>query len=240
MHEGTVSTKMGLRGIPAASEEIVVQREIFLSKLTGCPVHIAHVSTAGSVELIRRAKENNIPITAETAPHYFTLDHKAVEGYNTLAKMNPPLRRPEDVQAVRRGLAEDVIDAIATDHAPHSSVEKDLEFEKAAFGIIGLETAVSLTLSLVRDGILTLPEAIGKLSICPARILGLEAGGIEEGKPADLAIIDTECEYVLKVEEIQSKSKNSPFIGTCLKGKNIITICGGRIVWNRQTEDTGR
>lgn len=239
MHEGSVSTKMGLRGIPGESEEIVVQREIFLAQLTGCPVHIAHVSTAGSVELIRRAKENHIPVTAETAPHYFTLDHTAVEGYNTLAKMNPPLRRPEDVEAIRRGLSEEVIDAIATDHAPHSTIEKDLEFEKAAFGIIGLETAVPLTLALVRDGILTLPDAIGKLTCRPARILGLDAGGLEEGGPADLAIIDTECEYVLKAEEIQSKSKNSPFIGRCLKGRNILTMCGGRIVWNRQTEDPG-
>lgn len=240
MHEGPISTKLGLRGIPAESEEIIVQREIFLSKLTGCPVHIAHVSTAGSVELIRRAKESNIPVTAETAPHYFTLDHTAVEGYNTLAKMNPPLRRHEDVQAIRRGLSEGIIDAIATDHAPHSSMEKDLEFEKAAFGIIGLETAIPLTLALVRDEILTLPEAIGKLSSRPARILGLDAGGLEEGGPADLAIIDTECEYVLKAEEIQSKSKNSPFIGKCMKGRNILTICGGRIVWNRKTENTGR
>lgn len=240
MHEGPISTRLGLRGIPAESEEIIVQREIFLSKLTGCPVHIAHVSTAGSVELIRRAKGSNIAVTAETAPHYFTLDHTAVEGYNTLAKMNPPLRRPEDVQAIRRGLSEGIIDAIATDHAPHSSMEKDLEFEKAAFGIIGLETAIPLTLALVRDEILTLPEAIGKLSSRPARILGLDAGGLEEGGPADLAIIDTECEYVLKAEEIQSKSKNSPFIGKCMKGRNILTICGGRIVWNRKTEDTGR
>ncbi len=240
MHEGAISTKIGLRGIPAASEEIVVQREILLSKLTGCPVHIAHVSTEGSVELIRRAKEMGIAVTAETAPHYFTLDHRAVEGYDTNAKMNPPLRRPEDVQAIREGISEGVIDVIATDHAPHSTLEKDLEFERAAFGIIGLETAIPLTMALVRDGILTLPRAIGKLSCNPAGILGLQAGVLEEGGVADLAIIDTECEYVLKAEEIQSKSKNSPFIGKALKGRNAITICGGRIVWNREKEYSGR
>lgn len=240
MHEGAISTKIGLRGIPAASEEIFVQREILLSKLTGCPVHIAHVSTCGSVELIRRAKEKGIPVTAETAPHYFTLDHRSVEGYDTNAKMNPPLRRPEDVQAIRDGLSEDVIDVIATDHAPHSALEKELEFEKAAFGIIGLETAVPLTLALVRDGILTLPKAIGKLSRNPAGILGLDAGVVEEGGVADLSIIDTECEYVLKKAEIQSKSGNSPFIGKAMKGRNAITICGGRIVWYRQKEYSGR
>ncbi len=240
MHEGLVSTQIGLPGIPAASEDIMVQREISLAKLTGCPVHIAHVSTAGSVELIRRSKEEGVPVTAETAPHYFSLDHNAVRGYNTNAKMKPPLRTPEDVAAVQRGLAEDVIDVIATDHAPHSPLEKDLEFDKAAFGIIGLETALPMTLSLVREGVLSLPAAIRKLSYNPATILGVNAGFLDEGVSADLAVIDPECEYILKAEEIQSKSKNSPFIGEPMKGRNMFTIIRGRIVWERDADRFSR
>jgi dihydroorotase len=236
MHEGVVSTQIGLQGIPAASEEIMVQREICLAQLTGCPVHIAHVSTAGSLELIRRAKDEGVPVTAETAPHYFSLDHRAVIGYNTNAKMNPPLRTPEDVEAIQQGLVEDVLDVIATDHAPHSPLEKDLEFDKAAFGIIGLETALPLTLALVREGVLGLPQAIKKLSFSPAAILGLNGGTLKEGEPADLAIMDPDYEYVLKEEEIQSKSKNSPFIGQQMRGRNLLTIIGGRIVWKRDTE----
>ncbi len=236
MHEGVVSTQIGLRGIPAASEEVMVQREISLAKLTGCPVHIAHVSTAGSVALIKRAKEEGVLVTAETAPHYFSLDHRAVIGYDTNAKMNPPLRTPEDVQAIKRGLAEGVLDVIATDHAPHSTLEKDLEFDRAAFGIIGLETALPLTLKLVEEGVLSLPEAIKKLSHNPATILGVTGGSLREGGPADLAIIDPEEEYTLKAEDIQSRSKNSPFIGQPLRGRNLLTMIGGRIVWKRGAE----
>lgn len=233
MHEGVVSTQIGLPGIPAASEEIMVFREISLSKLTNCPVHIAHVSTAGSVELIRRAKDEGAPVTAETAPHYFSLDHNAVKGYDTKAKMNPPLRTPDDVQAIKEGLAQGIIDVIATDHAPHSNLEKDLEFDKAAFGIIGLETALPLTLDLVRQGILGLPEAIGKLSCNAYALLRIPGGRLIEGAQADLSIIDTECEYVLREEDIVSKSKNSPFIGKTLKGRNDLTMVGGKIVWER-------
>jgi dihydroorotase len=239
MHEGVVSTQIGLRGIPAASEEVMVQREISLARLTGCPVHIAHVSTAGSVQLIRRAKEENVTVTAETAPHYFSLDHRAVIGYDTNAKMNPPLRTPEDVQAIKRGLAEDVLDVIATDHAPHSPLEKDLEFDRAAFGIIGLETALPLTLALVQEGVLTLPEAIKKMSYNPATILGVNGGSLREGGPADLAIFDPKQEYTLQAGDIQSKSKNSPFIGQPLKGRNLLTMIGGRIVWKRARERLG-
>jgi dihydroorotase len=156
IHEGTVSTKLGLQGIPAASEEIMVVREILLAKLTGYPVHIAHVSTEGSVKFIKQAKEEDIPVTAETAPHYFSLDHTAVVGFDTNAKIYPPLREPKDVEAIKIGLSQGVIDAIATDHAPHSLIEKDVEFDKAAFGIIGLETALPLTLALVREGVMGL------------------------------------------------------------------------------------
>jgi len=234
MHEGIVSTRIGLQGIPGASEEIMVYRDISLAKLTGCPVHIAHVSTAESVELIRRAKGEGVPVTAETAPHYFSLDHNAVIGYDTNAKVNPPLRSSNDVKAIKKGLAEGVIDVIATDHAPHSPLEKDLEFDSAAFGMIGLETALPLTLKLVREGMLELPEAIRKLSYNPAGILGIPGGRLIEGAQADLALIDPEFEYVLMGEDILSKSKNSPFIGETLKGRNELTMVEGKIVWERK------
>lgn len=233
MHEGVVSKKLGLKGISSESEVEAIKREISLAEATGCPVHIAHVSTRGSVDVIRRAKEENIPITVETAPHYFSLDHNEVIGYNTNAKMNPPLRTLEDVQAIKEGLRDGVIDVIATDHAPHSRNEKEQDFEKAPFGIIGLETAVPLTLNLVREGVLSLPEAIRKLSYNPAKILNKSGGMIQEGYKADIAIIDTEYEYVLKKEALHSKSLNSPFIGKSLKGRSDLTIVDGRIVWER-------
>ncbi len=233
MHEGTISRRIGLPGIPAASEEIMVFRDISLARLANCPVHIAHVSTAGSVELIRRAKDEGVHVTAETAPHYFSLDHTAVMGYNTRAKVNPPLRTPQDVQAIKEGLRQGVIDVIATDHAPHSALEKDTEFVKAAFGLIGLETALALTLELVRDGILGLPEAIAKLCYNAAHILGVPGGRLVEGGDADIALVDPGYEYVLKEKNIISKSRNSPFIGKTLKGRNEITMVGGEIVWER-------
>jgi len=239
MHEGMISTQIGLKGIPSASEEVMVQREISLARLTGCPVHIAHVSTAGSVNAIRRAKEDGVPVTAETAPHYFSLDHGSVVGYDTNAKINPPLRTQEDILAIKKGLAEDVIDVIATDHAPHNLLEKNLEFDKAAFGIIGLETALPLTLALVREGVLTIQAIVRKLTCSPASILRVDRGVIREGSVADLAIIDPECEYILKEEDILSKSRNTPFIGKKLKGRNMLTIFEGQIVWSRDSKHIG-
>ena len=229
MHEGKVSTLIGLPGIPSAAEEIMVAREILLSKLTGCPVHIAHVSTAGSVQLIKMAKEQGIPVTAETAPHYFSLDHSAVEDYDTNTKVNPPLRTEQDVEAIKNALREDVIDVIATDHAPHSPLEKEVEFDKAEFGMIGLQTAVPLTLNLVREGVLELTQAIKKLSFKPASILNLPWKGIEIGEKADLTIIDPEFEYVLTEEMIFSKSKNTPFLGKKLKGLVKFTFVDGKL-----------
>lgn len=233
MHEGSVSSRLGLRGIPAASEEVMVKREISLAQETGLPVHIAHVSTAGSVEGIRRAKEQGIPVTAETAPHYFSMDHRAVEEYNTCAKMNPPLREPGDVEAIKKGLAEGVIDVIATDHAPHSREEKAMAFEQAPFGIVGLETALPLTLRLIEEGVLTWPEAVRKLSHAPATLLGVAGGVLREGALADLSILDPEYPYVVRSEDMNSKSRNSPFIGWSMKGINVMTMVGGRIVWER-------
>ncbi len=233
MHEGEISTRIGLRGIPGASEEIYVYREISLARLTGCPVHIAHVSTAESVELIRRAKQQGILVTAETTPHYFTLDHTAVMGYDTNAKVNPPLRTPHDVEAVKAGLADGTIDAIATDHAPHSDLEKEVEFDQAAFGMIGLQTALPLTLRLVEQGIISLVEAFRKLSLNPAKILGIQGGTMEENSSADITIIDPDFEYTFTEDMILSKSKNSPFIGQTLKGIAQVTISGGKIVWRK-------
>jgi dihydroorotase len=170
-------------------------------------------------------------VTAETAPHYFSLDHTAVIDFDSNAKMYPPLREPEDVEAIKRGLSEGVIDVIATDHAPHSPLEKDVEFDKAAFGIIGLETALPLTLALVREGVMDLPMAIAKLSYNPASILNIKGGIIEEGKEADLTIIDPNREYVIKTDSLRSKGHNSPFIGFKMKGGAVITMVGGRVVW---------
>jgi dihydroorotase len=194
--------------------------------------------TEGSVKFIKQAKEEGISVTAETAPHYFSLDHTAVVGFDTNAKMYPPLREPKDVEAIKIGLSQGVIDAIATDHAPHSLIEKDVEFDKAAFGIIGLETALPLTLALVREGVMGLPEAIAKLSYNPASILSIKGGVIEEGKEADLTIIDLNNEYVVKKDRFKSKSHNSPFIGWQMKGKAILTMVGGKIVWESDELNT--
>lgn len=235
MHEGIVSRQLGFRGIPALSEGNMVQREVELAGVTNCPVHIAHVSTAQSVEIIRKAKEDGIRVTAETAPHYFDLDHGAVIEKGANAKMNPPLRTHEDVEAVKRGLAGDTISVIATDHAPHSPQEKEMGFEEAPFGVLGLETAVPLTIALVKQGVLSLPAAIRKLSYTPATILGIEGGILQVGAVADVAIIDPEIKYVFTAEDLHSKSMNSPFLGRTLTGRNEITIVGGKIVFQRQT-----
>ena len=233
MHEGEISTRIGLPGISGSSEDIFVYREISLARLTGCPVHIAHISTGVSVELVRRAKEEGLPVTAETTPHYFTLDHKSLVGYDTRFKVNPPLRTSNDVAEIKKGLAEGVIDVIATDHAPHDSLEKDVEFDKAAFGMIGLQTALPLTLELVRDGVMTLPDAISKLSSRGAALLGIPGGEIKEGENANLAIIDMASEYRFEEKDILSKSKNSPFLGRMLKGRCDLTMVGGKIVYQR-------
>jgi len=240
MHEGLVSTRIGLPGIPAASEEIMVFREIALARLTRTPVHIAHVSTEGSVNLIRRAREEGLPVTAETAPHYFHLDHNAVIGYDTRYKVNPPLRTPADVEAVKGGLSEGVIDVIATDHAPHSPMEKDLEFDRAACGMIGLETALPLTLALVKEGVFGMAEALRKLSYNPSRVLGIPGGVLRTGSPADLSVIDADTEYTMKEEDFHSKSRNSPFIGMVLRGRNDLTMIGGKVVWQRNTAHIDR
>jgi len=231
MNEGFVSTTLGLRGIPNAAEEVMVLRDIALAELTGASLHIAHVSTAGSVRAIRQAKARGVKVTAETAPHYFTLTDEAVRGYDPNTKMNPPLRTTEDVAAVIAGLKDGTLDAIATDHAPQTAIEKDVEFDYAANGIIGLETALPLTLRLVQEGHLTLMEAIEKLTLKPAHLLGLDKGRLKVGADADLTLIDLAREQTVEVSQFKSKSRNSPFQGWRLKGFAILTIVAGRIVY---------
>ncbi|MBE9520303.1 MAG: dihydroorotase [Proteobacteria bacterium] len=232
MNEGFLSTSMGLKGIPRAAEEIMIYRDIALAEYTGIAVHIAHISTQESVNLIRLAKSKGCPVTAETTPHYFTITEEAVSGYNTNAKMNPPLRTREDIKALVAGLRDSTIDAIATDHAPHSQLEKDVEFDQAANGIIGLETAVPLTLALVRKKAITEQRMVELLSINPAKILGVEGGTLTKGKDADITVIDPKKPFVYKEDDIVSKSHNSPFLDMELQGKAVLTICNGRITYN--------
>lgn len=231
MNEGFVSTTLGLRGIPNAAEEVIVLRDITLAELTGAPLHIAHVSTAGSVRAIREAKARGVKVTAETTPHHFTLTDEAVRGFDPNTKMNPPLRTAKDVAAVIVGLRDGTLDAIATDHAPQTAIEKDVEFEYAANGIIGLETALPLTLKLVQEGHLTLMEAIEKLTLKPARILGLSKGELKVGADADLTLIDLNRKQTIEVSKFKSKSRNSPFQGWELKGFAVLTIVAGKVVY---------
>lgn len=232
MNEGFMSTKLGLRGIPAAAESVMVARDVLLSEYTGIPVHIAHVSTKSSVEIIRNAKKNGVKVTCETCPHYFTLTEEACEGYDTNAKMNPPLRTQEDVEAIIEGLKDGTIDIIATDHAPHHFDEKNVEFDNAPNGIVGFETALSLSYTaLVETKVITLPQLVEKLSTGPARILNLKKGVIDVNEDADLILVDFDTEYTIDVSEFASRGKNSPFDGFKVKGKNMMTIVGGKIVY---------
>jgi len=231
MNEGALANRLGLAGIPNACESIMVMREIALAELTAIPVHIAHVSAKESVRAIREAKSRGVPVTAETAPHYFMLSEDAVEGYNTNAKMNPPLRAREDRAAIREGLADGTIDVIATDHAPHSVMEKDVEFDKAPNGIIGLETSVSLSLKLVDEGVISVPQLVEKMSRHPAGILGLD-NSFKAGNIADITIIDPEREYTVDSAEFCSLGRNTPFEGWKLRGKAVLTMVGGKVVFN--------
>jgi dihydroorotase len=229
MNEGYNSTILGLRGIPKEAEEIMVARDIKLAEMTGGHLHIAHVSTAGSVDLVRKAKRKNIKVTAETCPHYFTLSDDAVSTFDTNTKINPPLRTKEDIRAIKAGLKDGTIDCIATDHAPHLDTEKNQEYDLAPFGIIGLETLLPLIITeLVNNKVLTLSEAIRKITINPAKILNLNKGTLAPGSDADITIIDLNLQKT--VSDFESKSKNSPFTGRLLKGFPIITLVKGRIV----------
>lgn len=231
MHQGLLADELGLKGIPPEAEEIITLRDINLAKETCARLHLCHVSTKGAVGIIRTAKLKGERVTAEVCPHHFTLTEKAVVGKDPNTKMNPPLRGQEDLEEIIQGLKDGSIDVIATDHAPHHADEKAVGFEKAPFGIVGLETAVALGVTeLVEKGILTPMELIEKMSTNPAKVLGLMGGSIKIGQRADIAIIDPEEEYQIDVNRLASKGKNSPFHGKEVKGKVTHTIVAGRIV----------
>jgi len=230
MNEGKISTLLGLPGIPAISEEIMVFRDIKLAELTKWHIHIAHVSTAGSIELIKKAKEKKIKVTAETCPHYFTLTEEAVKEFNPNTKVSPPLRTTADLEAIKQALKEGIIDIIATDHAPHQALEKEVPFEQAPSGIIGLESALPISLKLVEEGVLTWSQLVTKMSYAPAKVFNLPGGSLKPGNLADITIIDPNLSYKIDVTQFYSKGRNCPFNGWEVKGKAIITIIGGNIV----------
>jgi dihydroorotase len=231
MNEGFISTALGLKGIPSVAEEVMVARDIKLAEFTKARVHIAHVSTEGSANLIREAKRKGIKITCEATPHHFSLADEIIKTFDTNAKVNPPLRTRKDIDALKKGLKDGTIDCIATDHAPHSIEEKDVEFDAAPFGLVGLETALGLVITeLIEKKVISWIEAITRLTINPAKILGLNAGQIKAGIPADLTVIDPEVSWVVDPKEFRSKSKNSPFSGRKLKGRACLTIVDGKIV----------
>lgn len=232
MNEGYTSTILGLQGMPKEAEEVALFRDLALCKMTESPLHLAHLSTAESVELIRKAKVSGVRVTTEVTPHHFTLTDREVKSFDTNTKVNPPLRGSEDLEALKEGLKDATIDVIATDHAPHLVEEKEKEYNVAPFGIVGLETALGLVIKeLVQTGALTLMEAIAKLTINPARILRINRGLVKEGAKANLTIFDLEKKWLVTEEEFFSKSKNSPFLGWELPGKVEWTIVGGKVVY---------
>ena len=231
---GFNSTRLGLRGISNASEYKRVQRDISLAEQSACPVHIAHVSCRESVEVIAQAKQKNILVTCETAPHYFALTEEELLGYDTNMKMNPPLRSKDDLVAIKQGLRDGIIDAIASDHAPHTENEKDIEFERAEFGVVGLETELSVSImELINQGVLDWPGLIRRLSLNPAQILGLDRGKLTAGSFADVIIISDQTSWIVNKQTLVSKSKNSAFLGRSLPGVVDYTICNGAVVYQK-------
>jgi dihydroorotase len=238
MHEGLVATRLGLKGIPAAAEEIMVARDILLAEHTGGHVHLCHMSTRGSVELIRRAKERGIHVTAEVTPHHLTLTDAACEHYDTHAKMNPPLREPADVVALGQALKEGVIDCIASDHAPHAYDEKEAAFDEAPFGIVGLETAFGVAhTALVQGGVLTLPDLLARMSAVPAKVFHLPGGTLAPGSAADVCVLDVTALWVVRSAEFLSKSRNTPFAGRELVGRAVVTLVAGRVAFEREARE---
>ena len=232
MNEGLVSTQLGLPGIPSAAEDVMVARNLALAELTKARLHLAHLSTAGSVRMVRAAKSRGIRVTAEVCPHHFSLTEEAVRGFNTHAKMNPPLRTWQDVQAIKEGLRDGTIDVIATDHAPHAVQDKQQQFAAAPNGIVGLETALPLTLALVEEGVLSLEAAVAKLTTEPARAFGLSKGTLAPGADADVVVVDPEAQWEVDPARFRSKSRNTPFAGWKVKGRVLTTIVAGRVVYD--------
>jgi len=232
MNEGIVSTELGLKGMPAEAEDIMVYRDISLLEKTGGRLHVAHISSKNSVDLVRQAKTKGLSVTCEVAPHHFTLTDEAVRGYDTNTKMSPPLRTIKDVEAIKEGLSDGTIDIIATDHAPHDIVDKQVEYQNACFGIVGLETALPLSLKLVDEKILSMDDLIRKLTSTPADIFNLKSGNLSLGRDADILIFNPNLEYLIDVSKFHSKSKNSPFDGWKVKGKVIHTLVQGKTVYS--------
>jgi dihydroorotase len=230
MNEGPTALRLGLRGRPAVAEEVMVARDVALAELTGARLHVAHVSTARAVDLVRAARARGVRVSAEATPHHLFLTDEAVGDYDTGAKMAPPLRTAADVEALRAGLADGTIEAVASDHAPHHQDEKDVEFEQAEFGIVGLETALGLGLRLVADGVLDLPALAARMSLGPARLLGLPAGTLEVGAPADVTLIDPDRRWKVAPHAFRSKSRNTPFEGWEFAGRPVLVMVGGKVV----------
>lgn len=232
MNEGYWSTVLGLRGWPAIAEEIIIARNALLSELTGCRVHCQHVSTAGGVRILREARERGVPISGEVCPHHITLTDESLQGYDTNFKMNPPLRTRRDIEALLGGVADGTIEILASDHAPHCDFEKEVEFDDAPFGIVGLETELGLFLdTLVHGKVISLPDLIARLTIKPARLLGLAKGTLAPGADADITVLDPGLEWVVDKAKFESKSKNTPFHGRTIRGRAVRTIVSGRTVW---------
>ncbi len=235
MHEGRVSTQLGLKGIPAASEAVIVARDILLAELTGGHYHVAHVSTAEAIQLIRDAKARGLHVTCEVAPHHFALTDEAICSFDTNAKMSPPLRSARHVAALKAALADGTIDAIATDHAPHVIQDKEVEFDYAANGVVGLETAFGLVMTVLVEGaVLSLPQAVARMTCEPARVFRLAKGTLSVGADADVTIVDPAREWTVDVKQFASKARNSPFHGWKLRGQVLCTIVGGKVVWELQ------
>ncbi len=232
MNESRVSTELGLKGMPTEAEDIMVYRDIALLEKTGGRLHVAHISSGESVELVRRAKAQGLPVTCEVAPHHFTLTDESVRGYDTNTKMSPPLRTQRDIDAIKAGLKDGTIDIIATDHAPHDLVDKQADYHSACFGIVGLETALPLSLRLVDEKILTLPQLVAKLTSRPAEIFKLDQGALGVGKQADVVVFDPHHEYRVEASRFKSKSKNSPFDGWQVRGQVRHTIFKGKVIYS--------
>ena len=232
MNEGMVSTELGLKGMPTEAEDIMVYRDIALLEKTGGRLHVAHISSKNSVDLVRQAKSRGLSVTCEVAPHHFTLTDEAVRGYDTNTKMSPPLRAIDDVEAIKEGLQDGTIDIIATDHAPHDIADKQVEYQNACFGIVGLETALPLSLKLVDEKILSMGDVIKKLTSTPADIFNLKAGSLSLGNEADILIFNPNLEYSIDISKFYSKSKNSPFDGWKVKGKVIHTLVKGKTAYS--------
>ena len=241
MNEGVVSTRLGLIGIPNAAEDVMIARDLMLAELTGGRLHVQHVSTRRGVEMIRQAKARGVPVTAEGTPHHFTLTDAAVDGYRTEAKVNPPLRTAADRAAVVQGIADGTLDVIATDHAPHHYDEKEQAFDDAPFGLVGLETALGLCITeLVETGVLSMTALIERMSCAPARAFGLPGGTLRPGSPADVTVFDPAVEWTVDASKFLSRSRNTPFAGRRLHGRNRLTIVGGRTAWEAAPAGTTR